>query len=241
MSPYWHRFDDTETIAQYACTQILTMAQQAITTRGSFHLVVTGGNSPVPTFKLLKSACTDWSKWHIYYADERGLPLQHEQRNSYLVEQIWLNDVAIPVLQHHLLPAMLQTKESIQTVAAEYAQVIRPVLPFDLVLLGLGEDGHVASLFPGRSYPANQLVHPVVNSPKPPPERISLSVEALSQCRQMLILVTGVAKHQALMAWQGGERLPVAQLDSAQAIEVLIDQAAWSGVDSMPTGCATPL
>ncbi len=237
MSPYWHRFDDTKAIAQYASTQILTMAQQAITTRGSFHLVITGGNSPVPTFKLLKSAFTDWSKWHIYYADERCLPLQHEQRNSYLVEQTWLNDVAIPVSQHHFFPAMVQTRESIesiQAVAAEYAQVIRAVLPFDLVLLGLGEDGHVASLFPGRSYSASQLVHPVFNSPKPPPERISLSVEALSQCRQLLILVTGVAKHQALMAWQGGEPLPVAQLDSSQAIEVLIDRAAWTGADSMP-------
>jgi 6-phosphogluconolactonase len=97
------------------------------------------------------------------------------------------------------------------------------------VLLGIGEDGHVASLFPGQVPPPGELVHAIFNSPKPPPERVSLSVEALCNTRDLLILVTGEEKREAVAAWRRGEVLPVAQICQQVPVgaKVLIDRAAF--------------
>ena len=99
-------------------------------------------------------------------------------------------------------------------------------MPFDLVLLGIGEDGHTASLFPGQQHPADQLVHAVHNAPKPPPDRVSLSVRALSEAREVLILATGAGNRAAIQSWQAGEPLPIAEIGGPAPVDVLLDRAA---------------
>ena len=112
--------------------------------------------------------------------------------------------------------------------AKAYAPVVRDALPFDLVHLGMGEDGHTASLFPGHSHQGDALVHPVHDAPKPPPDRVTLSERALNDARGVYIIVTGEAKCDAVRAWRSGELLPVARIHGHSGADVFLDEAAAS-------------
>ena len=218
----WQSLANAETVAAEAYHYILTAGNQAIQTRGYFRIVLAGGNTPKQTYALLTKANTNWSKWHIYYGDERCLPEEDVERNSKMAAYVWLDTVAIPPSQIHPIPAQLGA-----IVAAQrYTEIIQPILPFDLVLLGLGEDGHTASLFPNHIHSLDELVHPIFNAPKLPAERVSLGVAALSQTRELIFLITGRNKREAVAAWQQGDNLPVAQIRSLDKATVLIEQAA---------------
>ena len=218
----WQLLTNAEQVAAEAYQRILIAANQAIQTRGCFRIVLAGGNTPKQTYTLLSKANLNWSKWYIYYGDERCLPEADAERNSKMAAQAWLNAVAIPPSQVHPIPAQLGAIAA----ARHYAEIIQPILPFDLVLLGLGEDGHTASLFPNQVHSSHELVHPVFNAPKPPAERVSLSVSALSQTRELIFLITGRNKREAVAAWQRGDNLPVARIRSLGKVTVLIEQVA---------------
>jgi 6-phosphogluconolactonase len=224
----WQLLDTAEAVAREACQRILTTAQRAIIARGCFRLALAGGRTPLRTYSLLKQSNPDWARWHIYYADERCLPEHDTRRNNVAVKlTLWENDHPLPD-HHHFIPAYSSEAAAIQQAADDYANLLKEVLPFDLVLLGIGEDGHVASLFPGQVHPSGELVHAIFNSPKSPPERVSLSIEALCNTRDLLILVTGKEKREAVVAWRRGELLPVTQICRQVPVgaEVLIDRAA---------------
>lgn len=195
--------ETAEAVAVEACRLIATAAHEAIYERGVFRLVLAGGTTPARAYDLLAQTAQDWDRWEIFWGDERCLPIDHPERNSRM---------SLPAKHCYPIPAELGAEQA----AAAYAQTIADKLPFDLVLLGMGEDGHTASLFPGF-VPTSHLTVAVFNAPKPPPERVSLSVEALQACRQQLVLVTGVGKAQALAAWQAGADLPIARAVRADA------------------------
>lgn len=218
----WQLLANANRVAEEAGQRILITANQAIQTRGHFRMVLAGGRTPEQTYSLLTKANTNWSKWHIYYGDERCLPEADEERNSNMAARAWLNTVAIPSRQIHPIPAQLGAIAA----ARRYTEIIKPILPFDLVLLGMGEDGHTASLFPNQVHSPHELVHPIFNAPKPPTERVSLSVTALSQTRELIFLITGRNKREAVAAWQRGDHLPVAQIRALHTATVLIDQLA---------------
>jgi 6-phosphogluconolactonase len=221
-SSRWHLFDDPRSVAQAAAWRIVIAADRAIRQHGRFSLVLSGGSTPQATYRLLADADTDWSKWRIYFGDERCLPVDDGQRNSVMAAAAWLDRVYIPA--EHIHP--IQAERGAEEAAAAYAKLVAAALPFDLVLLGMGEDGHTASLFPGHSHAQQELVHAVHEAPKPPPERVSLSREALSDCHELLILVTGTTKRHAVARWKSGESLPVASIGAHHAIDVLIDRDA---------------
>ena len=220
--PRWHMLDDPDAVAKQAVQRILQSASRAIAERNLFRIVLTGGHTPEATYGLLVDADTDWSRWEIYFGDERCLPSDHAERNSIMAARTLLDRVAVPAANVHPIPA----ERGAEAAAAAYEPVVKAAMPFDLVLLGIGEDGHTGSLFPGQQHPADQLVHAVHNAPKPPPDRVSLSVRALSDAREVLILATGGGKREAIRAWQAGEPLPIAEIGGPAPVDVLIDRAA---------------
>jgi 6-phosphogluconolactonase len=219
----WHVMETAEQMAEAACRQILEAATRALAERGRFKLVLAGGGTPEKVYRLLAKADTDWSKWHIYYGDERCLPEDHADRNSVMAAEAFLARVDIPAAQIFTIPAELGPEMA----ADRYRRVVAEALPFDMVLLGMGEDGHTASLFPGHVHPQSELAHAVYNSPKPPPERVSVSARALSDTHELIFLITGKNKQGAVRQWRQGQDLPVAAIAPEIPIDIYIDREAY--------------
>jgi 6-phosphogluconolactonase len=218
----WHSFESTGELERAALTEILQAAQTAINQRGAFHIVLAGGTSPRKVYEALKTAQTNWNAWHIYIGDERCLPADHPERNSLMATQAWLAHVAIPENQIHAIP----TEQGASIAAEKYARIISNITQFDLVLLGLGEDGHTASLFPehdagsAADAPATLVI---TDSPKPPPQRVSLSARRLSAAQQVIFLVTGAGKLQAVKNWRTGVAIPASTISPAAGVDIFIE------------------
>jgi len=219
----WHCLETAEQVAEAASRQILAAAEQAISEHGRFKLVLAGGNTPEKVYQLLARSKADWSKWYIYYGDERCLPADHPDRNNVLAEHALLDKVSIPTEQIFTIPAELGPEAA----AEQYRQTVVDALPFDMVLLGMGEDGHTASLFPGHHHNQDELTHAVYNSPKPPPERVSISARGLSDTRELIFLITGANKQDPVKNWRLGHDLPVAAITPANVVDIYIDSAAY--------------
>jgi 6-phosphogluconolactonase len=212
----WHPFESQDAINQATLQHILQAANGAIAARGSFSIVLAGGTTPKQVYELLRHADADWSKWHIYHNDDRCLPVDHKDRNSLMAREAWLNHVPVPASQIHDIPAELGPVEG----AKAYAETLKNVGDFDLVLLGLGEDGHTASLFPGHTWDDSVDAFPVFNSPKPPAERISISARRLSQSREVIFLVTGAGKQEAVDNWRNGVAIPATVIRPEAGVDV---------------------
>lgn len=220
---YWKIFDTPLAVRDAAVQAIVESAAQAIAEHGRFLIVLAGGTTPREVYRELCGITTDWSKWQVYYGDERCLPPTHAERNSRMAEAAWLEHVAIPAQQIHPIPAECGPEEG----AARYSRLLAEVGEFDLVLLGLGEDGHTASLFPGNVWERNGApAIPVRGAPKPPPERVSLSASRLSQAHRVIFLVTGPGKRDAVQRWRQGDSLPAAAITSPGGVEVFQDAAS---------------
>jgi len=220
----WHAFSDRRALQQAAILSILAGAAQAIDERGQFHLVLAGGNTPRGIYHGLSAAQTDWSAWHVYFGDERCLPADNAARNSRMAADAWLDCVPIPVFQVHAIPGELGAIEA----ARMYAGILQTVGDFDLVLLGLGEDGHTASLFPDHEWgaaPGSPDTLAVFDAAKPPPQRVSMSALRLSRSRQVLFLVSGESKHGAVSAWRAGKDIPARAIMPAAGVDVLLESA----------------
>jgi 6-phosphogluconolactonase len=221
----WHVFPDAAALCAHATDAILASAREAITARGAFRIVLAGGKTPMDVYARLREAAADWAHWHVYFGDERCRPAGDPERNDVNARRAWLDHVAIPPYRIHAIAA----EEGGERAAARYAKTLQDVGDFDLVLLGLGEDGHVASLFPGHPLgerPGDPDVLAVRGAPKPPGERVSLSAARLSRARQVLFLVTGIPKRQALLAWQQGGDIPARRIAPVAGVDVFHDLAA---------------
>jgi 6-phosphogluconolactonase len=199
-------------------------SQRAIKERGEFLIVLSGGNTPRGVYRLLRKQSADWSRWNVYFGDERCLPADDAGRNSTMAADEWLDHVQIPKNRVHPIPAELGATAA----ALAYAETLRHVSEFDLVLLGLGDDGHTASLFPGHDWGTSRdapAVLAVFNAPKPPPERVSLSATRLSRTRETLFLITGDDKRDAVARWRAGENIPPRAIRPRGGVDVLIDRS----------------
>lgn len=216
-------YDDLDDLGFAVAQRIAESAAQAIAARGVFHLALAGGETPRRCYEKLRSLAIDWAHVQIYFGDERCLPRGDARRNDAMVCDTLLEHV--PILQANVHP--IQTELGVHAAAALYAVMLAQVATLDMVLLGVGEDGHTASLFPGN--PATEstaVVVPVFNSPKPPAERVSLGMNTLNMARQKIFLVAGAAKRSALEQMLNGALLPAARVTSA---EWHIDRAALPG------------
>lgn len=191
----------------------------------SFTIVLAGGQTPIELYKTLARESLHWRKWHVFLGDERCLPINHPDRNSTQARRALLDQVPIPAEQIYLPAAELGPDMA----ASDYRQALAKTGQFDLVLLGLGEDGHTASLFPGHDIGLetdSQDVLAVYDAPKPPLERISLSAARLSRSRQVLFLVTGPGKREAVAQWKHGKNIPASMISARQKLTVLADEEA---------------
>jgi 6-phosphogluconolactonase len=213
--------DGAGEVAAEAARHILASAGRALAGQERFRIVLAGGTTPLEVYRRLAGSSADWPRWEVYFGDERCLPPDHPERNSLAAAGALTDRVPIPRAQVFPIPA-----ERGPGAAAAYAPLVEAALPFDLVLLGMGEDGHTASLFPGHVIPDDALVAPVHGAPKPPADRVSLTPTALTCTREILILVTGAGKREALAAWRDGADLPVARIAAAASTLVLVDRAA---------------
>ncbi len=218
----WHVLATTDALEQDATARILHAAQQAIARAGAFHLVLAGGSTPRRIYRALAQSAPDWANWHVWFGDERCLPPHDPERNSRMAADAWLDQVPIPPVQIHPIPAELGPVAA----ANGYAQVLAGLGDFDLVLLGLGEDGHTASLFPGHEWGTEATapaVLAVFDAPKPPAERVSLSARRLAAARQVLFIVSGTGKQPAVAEWRAGAAIPAAAIAIASGVDVLLD------------------
>lgn len=220
----WREFNSAADLQAAATADVLQSANAAIASRGRFLIVLAGGTTPREIYRRLRHSDTDWSRWHVYYGDERCLPADHAERNSRMAQTSLLQHVPIPPNQIHTMPAELGPDQAAQ----DYSQLLAGVGEFDCVLLGVGEDAHTASLFPGQAW-ENASGAPaiaVINAPKPPPERVTLSASRLSHARQVIFLVTGAGKQDAVRRWREGANLPVAAIKPVAGVDVYMDAAA---------------
>jgi 6-phosphogluconolactonase len=220
----WHGYASETELATAVSQNILDAARKAIEARHEFHLVLAGGTTPRRVYERLRKQETNWQAWHIYFGDERCLPVEHAERNSRMAAETLLNYVSIPAAHIHIIPAELGA-----TAAADaYTKTLSKVTLFDLVLLGLGEDGHTASLFP-HHFLGNTVDSPatlaIEDAPKFPANRVSLSAFRLSQTRQLFFMVSGSTKKQAVSAWQHAQAIPAAAITPESGVDIFLDLA----------------
>ena len=201
------RCDNAEEASQLTAAKITKIIEEAISARGEAHFACSGGNTPDRTYQILKDSLGNGDGVHLWLADERCVGPEDPQANSLLLQQT----LELPGATLHRVKGELGPGAA----AADYCEQLGDT-QLDVVLLGLGPDGHTASLFPG--HPELEMTGaraiPVVNSPKPPPERVSLSLPTLCSITDIVLLVTGAGKADALSLTLGepGPQAPASLL-----------------------------
>ncbi len=228
---------DASAVAVAAADRFVALARQSIDERGSFRVALSGGSTPRRIYPLLvaepRVGAVDWSRVDFFWGDERAVPPDHPDSNFGIAYQMLL--AALPNLRPQAIHRMPAEAPDLDAAALAYEAELRlafgargdepPV--FDLIWLGMGPDGHTASLFPDSAALDVTDRWVVANwAPGPQAWRMTLTFPVLDAARELLFVVTGADKAEALARVRAGDReLPAARL-GAQQVEWLIDAAA---------------
>jgi 6-phosphogluconolactonase len=220
-------FADAEEVARHAADQIAWRIAEGRRDGREVHIALAGGRTPQRAYELLAHIEGSWKHVHLWLGDERCVPGDDPESNARMVrEALYARARADPPVLHEV-----PSPEQAEDAAWLYGLQIRDEIPgetFDIVLLGMGPDGHTASLFPGFPQLAARQAPcvPVHDSPKPPPDRVTLTLPILRRARFTLLLATGAEKADALArARAGDDRLPIALLGDGLD-EIACDPAA---------------
>ena len=249
-------FASADDVADAAVFLFVTVAEKAVRDRGFFFCSLAGGTTPLNSYRLLAapmiSSKVDWERTHVFWGDERCVPEGDKDRNDEAAIDGLLKKVPIPSKNIHRLAAadpdpadryaadLLGTFEEIARSSPSLRQSLLPggVPRFDLVLLGLGPDGHTASLFPGSPALGEKvkLVVRVDAAPKPPPARVTFTLPLINAARHVVFLVTGTDKNAALRRVLNGDpALPASRVAPRDGtLAFLADAAALTGDDGKP-------
>jgi len=235
MKPTIRIFKDADELSRAAADLFVTLAVQSIRERGRFLVALSGGSTPMALYRLLAREPIDWTRIHVFWGDERLVPPE-DPENSY--GQAWealLKHIPIPTENIHRVASELDPVAA----ARDYASILRefaaPPLDwprFDLVLLGLGEDGHTASLFPGSPVDATEPVIAVTAQYQGrPARRVTLTPLVFNAARQVIFLVTGANKAVTLRGvfddYNSSEQIPAKRIQPADGqVTWLVDKAA---------------
>lgn len=198
------------------------------------HVVLTGGTIAIETYERLDADAADWQDVVFWFGDERFVPTGHPDRNDQQAREAFLDRLAVPDAHVRSMPA--HGCADPMAVAADAYGASLPTEPFDVVLLGVGPDGHVASLFPGfdQVHETERPCVEVFGSPKPPPERITLTYGALNRTRATWFLVSGDGKADAVaraLADDGSlDETPARGAHGQEETLWLLDEAAASAL-----------
>jgi 6-phosphogluconolactonase len=244
-------FADAEAVSQAAAQEFVRCAREAVAARGRFTVTLSGGSTPQRLYQLLAEAPyrdqIDWSKVELFWGDERSVPPDHKDSNYRMTSEAMLTRIPIPPGQVHRLEADRADPDSAardyQTVIAKTFGVSADGDPpsFDLVLLGMGPDGHTASLFPGTTALSETKRWVVVNYvPKFATNRLTLTTPILNKARQVLFLVAGADKperlHEVLEGPYEPNRLPSQLIKPSGSLVWFVDRLAASQLTQTLTG-----
>ncbi len=233
-------------------TLIASLSAQSISERGRFTLAIPGGSAlDIASRKLLVSPLKDkidWPAWQVFWVDERIVASKSPDSNSGNAYRQFFSKVNVPKHHLHSLDDAVKPENAAEAYEAMMVQEFnleKGEFPsFDLILLGIGEDGHIASLFPDHPVlkEDKRLVVPVFDSPKPPAERISLTLPVINNARNVVFVVSGSGKAAILSRILGPSRLepePPAQLIKPVYGKVhwFADQAAAEMLDTRAHNC----
>ena len=230
-------FPDLAELARQAAARFAIMAAEAVAARSRFTVALSGGGTPTGLYRLLAQAPyrdrLPWPHIHLFWGDERCVPPDHPESNFRQAQETFISRVPIPAANVHRILGELAPDAAVQAyTTALRAFFSAPWPAFDLILLGMGDDGHIAALFPG-SPALNETERPVVATTglyqDRPAQRVTLTLTAINRACDILVLVAGAAKAPAVDAVLHGSPagLPAQQLHPvAGHLTWLLDQAA---------------
>jgi 6-phosphogluconolactonase len=220
--PLISRCADPEEVADRAAQVLATAIDAARAVRGEAHVALSGGSTVARIYDRLGPLLPDWSDVHLWYGDERIVPLDDEESTHRLATE----HLDAPNATWH----PVAVDRGVDGAAAAYAEELGETV-LDVALNGMGPDGHTASLFPGfPQVHQDGVCVPVRDSPKPPPERVTLTLGKLNEAHRILLVVTGADKAETLARVVAGpdEQLPASLLDRGK-LEIVADEAALNG------------
>jgi 6-phosphogluconolactonase len=225
-----HVFNDPQALADHAAEVFIATAQAAIGARNRFSVALSGGNTPRLLYERLANpafvSCVEWEAVHLFWGDERCVPPDHADSNYRMVFESLLSRAPIPVKNVHRIHGELFPKQAAKGCESDLRAFFGDTPGFDLVLLGLGEDGHTVSLFPGSPAleESTRWAVQVEHTTPPPPFvwRVTLTLPVLNDARQVIFLVSGAGKAQTLaQIVHGGTSLP------AERIQPKTGELSW--------------
>ncbi|MGM0411691.1 MAG: 6-phosphogluconolactonase [Pseudomonadota bacterium] len=232
--PQWQTESDAEAVAAAAAADLASLLEAG---KGPFHIALAGGRTPERLYRRLAGMDLPWQRLHVWFGDERAVPPDDPDSNERMSRQALLDHVPIPPEQiHPMRPAVATIRQD----AAAYRQELARYAPrdaggwpaLDLVLLGMGPDGHTASLFPGTcalhetdAGPGRSVVANYV--PRLRAWRMTLTYPAIHAARGVWLLATGAEKADAVARLRAGDAsVPVARLDPVGEYRLFVDRAA---------------
>jgi 6-phosphogluconolactonase len=233
--------DNPDLLAQAVAARLVVALLDAQARRGAASVVLTGGRIAAGVYRAVRELpardAVDWSRVDVWWGDERFLPTGHPDRNETQARAALLDALPLPPERIHPMPSSdgpdgADPEAAAARYAAELAAAAPPApLPrFDVLMLGVGEDGHVASVFPG--HPEGRAAGPVVavrDSPKPPPTRLTLTLPTIGTADEVWLVAAGADKAPAVRAAldaAGPAPLPAAEVCGVRATRWLLDRAA---------------
>jgi 6-phosphogluconolactonase len=234
---------DAKAVAVEAADRVAAVARHAIAERGKFSIALSGGSTPKVLYALLTNepyrSRIDWSKVHILFGDERAVAPDHKDSNFKMADEALLSKVPIPKNQVHRMKGELGEKAD--EAAKEYGLMLQADFPdgLDVVLLGMGGDGHTASIFPGTTA-TRETKHRVVgyfaeNSSTGKSWRITMTAPFINQAREIMVLTAGADKaerlKEVLEGPQDPQRLPIQLIKPSHGKIVWIMDSAAAGIE----------
>jgi 6-phosphogluconolactonase len=218
---------DARALARRAAERILEMLRAAVAERGHCAVALAGGSTPRATYEVLGTsalaAAVPWGAVSWYFGDERAVPLDHAESNYRAARETLFASHPEALERVHPMPA---GASDLAEAARAYAERLPD--PLDLILLGIGEDGHTASLFPGSpALGESQARVVVVTGPKPPNPRLTITPPVIEKAREILVLVSGASKAEALVrALEGPPDVSAVPAQLARLGTWIVDRAA---------------